>query len=124
MVNMTKLLNKILISGVVLLLIPSIIVLFYSKDIPEKVVSGKVLTIDGYTLLIKTNEDKMITGKLQNIYNTKEFWDVFDEILIGAYVEIELYGKDEEGDYLVEVNVDGVDFDEYVVNSHYASNLN
>lgn len=121
---MTKLLNKILISGVVLLLIPSIIVLFYSKDIPEKVVSGKVLTIDGYTLLIKTNEDKMITGKLQNIYNTKEFWDVFDEILIGAYVEIELYGKDEEGDYLVEVNVDGVDFDEYVVNSHYASNLN
>ena len=123
---MTKLLNKILISGVVLLLILSIIVLFYSKDIPEKVVSGKVLTIDGYTLLIKTNEDKMITGKLQNIYidNTKEFWDVFDEILIGAYVEIELYGKDEEGDYLVEVNVDGVDFDEYVVNSHYASNLN
>ncbi|MBU7595871.1 hypothetical protein [Metabacillus halosaccharovorans] len=122
MIKINKLLNKTLILSVVLIMLPSILVFGFSDDKHKAVVSGKVLNFDGYTLLLKTNDEKIITGKFRNILiaDTKDAWAAFDEILSGALVEVELYGRDKEGDYLVELYVDGYDFDEYAVDNHFA----
>ena len=80
MIKINKLLNKTLILSVVLIMLPSILVFGFSDDKHKAVVSGKVLNFDGYTLLLKTNDEKIITGKFRNILiaDTKDAWAALD----------------------------------------------
>lgn len=111
-----------LVLGLSLLLLPSIFVIGFSNEKPIEEISGKVKSFDGYTVMLETENGEVIHSKLHNIHiaDTENSWKVFHVILDNALVLVEIYGKDREGNYLVEIDVDGYDFDKYVVENNFA----
>lgn len=74
-------------------------------------------------LTVQKANGEIIETKLANIemFNTSASQEVFQTMLRNPNMYIEVYGEDTDGKQLVEVTIDGLDFDAYVTKHMYAN---
>lgn len=122
MVTTNNSFKKVVLAGIIALIFPMLIIFSFSSDVPNEKFVAKAVSFDGYLLNVETTNGDTVSTVLHNIYitDTQKSWNAFNNILLNALVEVEVYGVDEEGRYLVELNVDGYDFDKFVLEEGYA----